>query len=334
MDLELRPLDLDDEAQFRRYHQIIWRAEKEDGRDWTTPYSFESMAKEYREPDPTERIEAWCAYDADRMVGAARMYFFLLDNTRKVWADVFVEPENRRRGIGSALVDKIVERARLDGRTQVTGDTTYAFDLRDDAPSLRFATRHGFRVANTEIRRVLRLPPAVGLLDEIEAESAPYHQDYRLECHVGCIPEALQESFCDLFNQLAVEAPGGEFDWEPDSLTPEIYRDQVRKMTEVGRQRFATVAVRDGEVAALSELVVRTGDPQASQWFTIVRRGERGHRLGAAVKVANLRALLRAVPDVKEIHTENAETNANMVAINDRLGFVPVAVVPGFLRDL
>ncbi len=60
----------------------------------------------------------------------------------------------------------------------------------------------------------------------------------------------------------------------------------------------------------------------------------RGHRLGAAVKVANLRALQRERPDVTVVQTENAETNAFMVSINERLGFEVVAVSPSFARTL
>ena len=39
-------------------------------------------------------------------------------------------------------------------------------------------------------------------------------------------------------------------------------------------------------------------------------------------------------PGTRRVITTNAETNAWMVAINDRLGFVPVAVVPTLKRRL
>ena len=57
---------------------------------------------------------------------------------------------------------------------------------------------------------------------------------------------------------------------------------------------------------------------------TLVRRDHRGHRLGTAVKIANLRALQQARPEATEVKTQNAETNAWMVGINVRLGFGPV----------
>ena len=70
------------------------------------------------------------------------------------------------------------------------------------------------------------------------------------------------------------------------------------------------------------------------QWATLVHRDHRGHRLGAAVKVANLRRLQRERPDLTEVVTQNAEVNAQMIGINARLGFEPVALVPEFLRRL
>ena len=179
MPIHLRELDLADEQQLRDFHEVTRRAEREDGRDWTRVWTYDEMLSTFREPDPTERVEA-CAADLDgRLVGAAIHYFFLLDNTQKTWLEVYVDPSARRRGVGSALVEWAVERARADGRSQVTGETSYAFDLRESAPALLFAHRHGFRIANTEIHRKLIVPPADGLLDEIEAETAAYAEGFR-----------------------------------------------------------------------------------------------------------------------------------------------------------
>jgi GNAT superfamily N-acetyltransferase len=95
---------------------------------------------------------------------------------------------------------------------------------------------------------------------------------------------------------------------------------------------FFSLAVKDGEAVAQSDLAVQPGDTHKGlQWATYVHRDHRGHRLGAAVKVANLRALQRQRPDVEQVDTENAETNAHMVSINERLGFEIVAVTPSFV---
>lgn len=334
MALEIRLLDVAEDALLRDYHAVTVRAETLDGRDWTRPWTFDEMLVAFRDPDQTERCEAYAAVDGDRVVGAAVQWFFLLDNTNKTWLEVYVDPAERRRGIGGALVEYAVERARCDGRTQVTGESTCHFAEREDGPLLRFAAAHEFRNANMAVCRRLLLPVAAELLDQIAAEAAAHQGDYVVESFVHGLPEALVPSYCQLLNQLAVEAPMGEFDWEAESVTPEILAEHLRKMAGVNRVRYTSVAHLDGQVVALSDIIVTKGEARADQWATIVDRAHRGHRLGAAVKVANLRNLAAHEPGVTEVHTENAETNAHMVGINERLGFVPVAVSPGLLRDL
>ncbi len=54
---------------------------------------------------------------------------------------------------------------------------------------------------------------------------------------------------------------------------------------------------------------------------TIVHPEHRGHRLGLAVKLANLEALAEEAPAVRRIVTGNAAVNAPMIAVNDMMGF-------------
>jgi GNAT superfamily N-acetyltransferase len=334
MSIDLRVLDLSDEEQLRDFHEVTRRAEKEDGRDWNRVWTYDEMLSTFREPDETERSETCAAYVDGRLVGAGVLYFFLLQDLHKAWLEVYVDPAARRRGVGRALVEWGVERARADSRTQLASESSYAFELRDSAPAFQFARKHGFRVANTEICRRLEIPLPDGRLEEIEAEAAAHTGGYTFESFAGRVPEALIESYCALNNKLAIEAPGGEFDWEEESITPEIFREMERKLANIGRIRWTTVALHEGQVVALTDLMVTKGEERASQWSTIVDRDFRGHRLGAAVKAANLRQVLAAHPELTAVQTTNAETNANMIDINERLGFKPIALCPGFLRDL
>ena len=55
---------------------------------------------------------------------------------------------------------------------------------------------------------------------------------------------------------------------------------------------------------------------------TVVHPEHRGHRLGLAVKLANLEALAGSrARDVRLIVTGNAAVNAPMIAVNDMMGF-------------
>jgi hypothetical protein len=88
--------------------------------------------------------------------------------------------------------------------------------------------------------------------------------------------------------------------------------------------RLTTVAIETAtdEVVAYTDLVLPSGAPTKTwQWGTLVDRAHRGHRLGMAVKVANLRELQRAHPERETVATGNDATNAHMVGINEELGF-------------
>ncbi len=149
------------------------------------------------------------------------------------------------------------------------------------------------------------------------------------------MPDHLLASYCGLVNQLGVDAPTGEIDYEASATTPEMAKERFAQNQRLGRTVFYSLAVQDGQAVAQSDLAIQPGGShKALQWATFVHRDHRGHRLGAAVKVANLRAIQQARPDVVEIDTQNAETNAYMVSINERLGFEVVAVTPSFVRRL
>ncbi len=82
------------------------------------------------------------------------------------------------------------------------------------------------------------------------------------------------------------------------------------------------IASATGAVVAYTDLVLPSGAPTKTwQWGTLVDREHRGHRLGMAVKVANLRELQRAHPERETVGTGNDATNSYMVGINEELGF-------------
>jgi GNAT superfamily N-acetyltransferase len=332
--LDIRTLDPHDDRQMHRFHEILWRAEKEDGRSWNSCWTFDELASVFREPTADRRMDGCCVFEDGRMLAAGVLQLSLLDNLDKGYVFPAVEPALRGHGLGGAVLEGLVERAREAGRTRVLGDSALPYAERRTSGVLAFADRHGFRLANTEVYRVLRLPVAGGLLDELADEAARHHDGYVLERYVDELPERYLPSYCHLVNRLAVDAPTGDVDFEAAGVTPEIQRAKLQRSRRIGRTTFLSVAVRGGEVVAHSDLVVPPSGTEAHQMGTLVRRDHRGHRLGTAVKVANLRALQDARPDVAEVHTQNAETNRWMVDINVRLGFEPVGVCPDFVREL
>jgi GNAT superfamily N-acetyltransferase len=333
--VDIREVDVHDDAQFHDFYAVTLDALRY-GRPDAPMWSEREARVGFRTPDPSEDIHAFAAYHGDDLVGVAEYFLPLLDNTDKAYFEVHVAPENRRRGIGGALVDHVVDMAAAAGRTVLLSQCNLPLNDRDDHPYAHFARKHGFALASVEVRRDLPLPVSEEQLSVWQLEAAPYHSDYRLETYVDDLPDELLESFCALTNQLAVDAPTGDIDFEAEGMTPETLRIQEQKAKAQGRTVFETLALdHAGAVVAQTTLAVPSDDPTTiHQWGTMVRKQNRGHRLGLAVKARNLAAVQRAFPDRRRVVTSNSELNDHMLAINVKMGFEPVELFAELQRKL
>ena len=327
--MDIRAVDVFNDADFERFYDVTERAEAFE-RPHHSGWSLEEAKLEFRRQDPTERGEVWAAYDGGTMVGGASLWFALLDNLTKCWGAVGVDPDRRRRGIGSALIAQILTRVKAEGRTIMVTETAYPFDRRLDHPYRTFAEANGFTVAIDEILRILPLPIDPSLLEKLATEAAPHHTAYRIESFVDALPGELLQSYCALSNQLGVDAPTGDVDFEPESMTPQLWLERIAQEKALGRARLTTVAIDDtGEVVAYTDLILPPAPSlDVWQWGTLVHRDHRGHRLGMAVKVDNLEQLAASDSGRVRVLTSNAETNDQMVNINVRLGFEAIEVCP------
>ncbi|MGI8434728.1 MAG: GNAT family N-acetyltransferase [Nocardioidaceae bacterium] len=334
--MHIRPLEVSADEEFADFYAIERDAELFDRPD--APFASAHEERVFLlQADPFERITAYAAFDGDRMVGAALTAFTLLDNTDKGFVQVDVAPPLRRRGIGSALVEHLVELCRQAERDTVLAQCWVPLEQRDSHPDALFASKNGFELANVEIRRQLELPVPMEQLDAWSVEAATHHRNYGLLTFVDQIPDALLPSLCEVSNQLAVDAPTGTLEFEVEGLTPEVHKIRQAILEEQDRSVFTTLALdpSGGRTVAFSTLMVpRRQQRVVHQWGTLVDRAHRGHRLGLAVKAANLRAVQTSYPDRRVAETTNAETNAPMVAINEKMGFAPVELLTEFQRKL
>nr|WP_237447684.1 GNAT family N-acetyltransferase [Nocardioides flavescens] len=290
-----------------------------------------------RTPDPGERQLLLEASADGRLLGVAELWVPLLDNTDKAWFELHVDPLARRAGVGTALVRRVEELARAEGRTLLLAETHLPADEREDHGHARFARACGYERASVEVVRHLDLPVPDERLQDWVDEAGAERRGYRVETHADGVPDSLVASLCVLLGQLSVDAPSGAVDFEEEVMTPERLTAAVASATAMGRTRLETVAISpDGEVVAQNTLLVpsRLDSTEVVQWGTFVHRAHRGRRLGLAVKAAGLRAAQRATPGARVVVTQNAEDNAFMVAINEQLGFRPVELTAEFARHL
>lgn len=330
----LRPLDTADDAALAEAHRIC-AAALQQGRPHAPVWSLAELAHTFRDPDPGEeaRLYGWFADGA--MVGTGSLFLPLLDNREKAWLLVFVDPAAQGRGHGTALLAALVAEAQAADRTTLLVEAFLPAGAGPAHPAHRMAARAGFELATNEVVRHLDLPVPEALLDTWIAEAAPHHAGYEIVTYVDdAVPDDVVASLVVLHGQLAVDAPTGSVQWEEERITPERFRAQRASSIASGLRMYETLAIApDGAVAAQSTLAVRLADDDVAQWGTFVHREHRGHRLGLAVKAANLRAVQRAHPTASRVHTQNEETNRWMIAINERMGFRPVEDCLAFVRN-
>jgi GNAT superfamily N-acetyltransferase len=336
--VDIRALDdtaLADDAVMRDFYDLNRRAELH-GREQAPFWEYREFLGALRSSDSGERQELFAAYDGDRMVGNAALWSFLLDNTDKAAFMLSVDVPERRRGIGRALADRVEQNAKDDGRSLLLAQAMLPFGDRDDHAYRRFAEACGYELSNCEVGRHLALPVPDEQIQEWIDEAAPHHEGYTIETFVGAVPEDLVESLCLLLGQLAVDAPTGAVDFEEEAMTAQRYAEMVATTSAMGRARYETVALTpDRQVVAQSTLAVSLEEStKVYQWGTFVHREHRGHKLGLATKAVNLRAVQGARSDLTLVITQNAETNAYMVAINERMGFRPIEIAAEFVKRL
>lgn len=327
--LEIVEIDPFDDEAVRAY----WAAGDEADR-YERPYSifwpFKTAVGALRGDDPTWTIVPLAAVKDGEVVGQCQMVLPQLDNRHVAFAGPLVRPAHRRRGIGSALLGAAVERARTEGRTTLIADATRPPGA-DSSEGWDFLRRRGFEPGITDVHRVMPIPVAAEQLDAWSSTAEPYHVDYRLVSVQGAVPDELVDGFCTLQAAFNSEAPMGELAMEPEVWNEERLRANEQRRERQGTWTDTTFAIApDGTAAGMTELEV-TGDGLGNclQGGTLVLPEHRGHRLGMALKVANLRLLQSRGEALSTtmIHSWNAEVNDQMGAINAALGFAAVEIV-------
>ena len=328
-DLEIRPVDPFDDATFAAWHEVYRRAETHGRERLATPWTLAELRVRLQEPTRRAALRAWVGEVDGVAVTTGFASLPLLDSLEHAEVAVATDPAHRRRGHGSRMLAYAERAVRAEGRVVITGETAWAHDLGPEgagAAGLEFARAHGYRVGLVDVMRELALPVADDRLDALAAEAARRHEGYTLRSFTGAVPDDLVQGWAELSASLMTEAPVGDMEREPEAVDLVALRESEELTRKQGRTKYNTVALDpEGVVVAYTDIAVTRHEPtRAYQWGTLVRRADRGHRLGLAVKVANLRLLQREAIGLERIVTWNAEVNDHMIGVNELLGFVPV----------
>ena len=108
--------------------------------------------------DGPEEHRCLLARRGNDLVGVADLVTFRRENEHVAHLDVRVIPAYRRLGVGTAIVERVAQLARTEGRTELGGsdETPVRAGFEDAAGP--FARSLGFAPALPMVRRMLHLP--------------------------------------------------------------------------------------------------------------------------------------------------------------------------------
>ena len=339
MTLEILPLDPHDDAALDAWHHVYLVSARHELGEVATPWQLEEVRAMLQDTGSRARSLGWSAVLDGEAVGAGWLRTPLLDNLELAELDVHVLPSARRRGVASALLARLESEAAARGRRVMTGLASWPHDAGSagtGASGPEFARAVGFELALSEVQRELALPVEDRVLAGLADDAARAHGAYTLRSWTGPVPDDLLDGWARLTSTLVTESPTGDLEVEQEAASADAVREQEAMLERQGRTKYNTVALSaDGDLVAYSDLATTIHEPgRAYQWGTLVHPAHRGHRLGVAVKVANLRLLQAERPDIARVTTYNAEVNHHMVGVNEAMGFRPVARLGDFQKKL
>ena len=319
----IEAVDPSDDATFAALHDVYLRALD---RDIDQPYTAVEKRVGLRS-DAYKTMVALLARDHEgTAVGGAWAELPLRDNTRFVFFDVFVAPEHRRKGHGTALVEALEQVGRDAGRSMMF--TEGSWPVEDEDPVQKaFAAATGYRLDMLDAQRELRLPAKLPRLRLSEG--------YTLHSWRGRCPDGWAQEYADVRKLLIQEAPSGDAPLENEYWDVARVR-QEEEMWEA-QQRVPQISVAqaaDGSLVGHTQLLFSIDSVEVYQWDTLVLPEHRGHGLGLALKVFTMQEAADLLEGRRRIHTYNAASNVHMIAVNEALGFRQVGWTAELVKDL
>lgn len=254
---------------------------------------------------PEARRSWWAGLDGDTLVAWANAGVNHETSARNGFVSVAVLPSHRRQGIGTTMLERAL--AHLEGSPRIHADC--------GEEGRRFAERHGFR--HTHTRRLSGVDPRTVDTGELDSTGT----------QIVSLREVGPEQTFAVDAESVLDEPGDEI---LDAIEYEQWRHDYWEHPDldfdVGR-----AAVVDGRAVAVTYVIVDLESRRAFSAYTGGLRAYRGRGLARLAKLGVMRRL--AELGITLAVTENDETNAPMLAINERIGYRPIESRYSYVLD-
>lgn len=259
--------------------------------------------------EPTGRVVAFALADA----------YDVENNRHLLETDFGVDPDRRRQGLGTLLLEAVASHAHETDRRLVLFETdssvpsgeSFARFIGAD-PGLRVVTS---RVATSDLDRAL--------LRSWREHGESAATDFEVAWYDGAYPDEALPQMVELMRVMN-DAPTEDLDVGDFEFTAEQVRQDENAFEARGIERWTLVALHrpTGRAAGFTQIYWNPSIPHlGQQGDTGVQPDFRGHRLGRWLKAVMAERLLAERPAVTAIQTSNAGSNEPMLAINRAMGF-------------
>jgi GNAT superfamily N-acetyltransferase len=275
---------------------------------------------------PSTSLENWVVTET-RTAGApavtAALQLFIPDQGQVISVDhLVVDPDRRRAGLGHALLEHAVARARDHGRNALVGALIEQYDEdhpRSGGPAA-FAAAAGADRVGCGLNQRLQITAAVR--QRLTAAAVP-PAGFTLLRWGSQLPDEWVLPTSVLEGSLGEQAAPPEHD-VPLSQT---FARRLERM-RLGRKRRAYqlgVLAPDGQLAGFTSISMTATNPtEGFQGMTVVGKAYRGNGLGRVLKAANLLYALETEPELGLLDTANDVENEHMIAVNRWMGYQPI----------
>lgn len=279
------------------------------------------------EHDARKRWPHWgnrrtLAWDAGQVVGSVGMSFRRRHTPdyaeyapfTSIWGGVLAS--HRRRGVATALLRPALAFMQAHGKGVATLSAS-------QPPGHAFLAAIGAEQRQRSVEnRLLFAGLDWAALAGWEA-ALPAGAGLRWEVHAGRVPMGRLAALVPSFTVLTQDEPQDGLDAPPNRFSLEGYAAWYEEADRTGSEHFLVLLLHGNEVAGMCEAGWDPRVPdRAWQALTAVARPWRGQGLAKALKARMLRLVAERHPGVALMATGNADSNAPMLSINARLGFV------------
>ncbi|OJV94113.1 MAG: N-acetyltransferase [Microbacterium sp. 67-17] len=301
------------------------------------------------QPSPFEQRLIWGVWSGDELVGRAGLDLPNDGDATVAYAQIELRRHAWSRGIGSTalgileaaaaangrrIIQSWIEHPTADGQ-QVTPPTGFGRIPLDHAA--RFALRHGYALEQVERKSILDISAtSVELVGELHEQASAAAAGYDIVSWHPPTPPEFVTDYARMKSRMSVDAPSAGMEMAEESWDAARIVEHDTHWIDGGRD-VLIVAARDrgsGRLVAFTELASSPGHPVTHQEDTLVLREHRGHRLGMLIKTAALLLWRDLAPHTQRILTYNAEENRPMLAVNEEIGFRPVAYIGAWKKTL